>query len=148
MSYPGQHYPPNQQNYYPAPRAAGYGPPGGSPANMDTRPRYNNYQSPSGPSSPQSPQSPQSPYGQSGYHQGGYHQGGHHQGGHNQGGYNQGGYNQGGYNQGGHGQVSYRPGPPPPPQHSQMFNSQVGNQYTFQYSQCTGKRKVSHFYQR
>ena len=41
------------------------------------------------------------------------------------------------YNQG-----QFHP-PPPPPQASQMFNQQVGQQYTFQYSQCTGKRKVS-----
>jgi hypothetical protein len=40
------------------------------------------------------------------------------------------------YNQG-----NYR-APPPPPQQAQMFNQQMGNQYMFQYSQCTGKRKV------
>ena len=32
--------------------------------------------------------------------------------------------------------------PPPPPQQAQMFHQQVGQQYTFQYSNCTGKRKV------
>ena len=32
--------------------------------------------------------------------------------------------------------------PPPPPQQAQMFNQQMGQQYTFQYSNCTGKRKV------
>jgi len=32
--------------------------------------------------------------------------------------------------------------PPPPPQQAQMFHQQVGNQYMFQYSQCTGRRKV------
>jgi metacaspase-1 len=41
---------------------------------------------------------------------------------------------------------AYRQGnygaPPPPPQHAQMFNQQMGQQYTFQYSNCTGKRKV------
>ena len=41
---------------------------------------------------------------------------------------------------------SYHPGPygppPPPPQIAQSFNHQIGGQYTFQYSQCTGKRKV------
>ena len=34
-------------------------------------------------------------------------------------------------------------GAPPPPQHAQMFNQQMGQQYTFQYSNCTGKRKVT-----
>lgn len=32
--------------------------------------------------------------------------------------------------------------PAPPPQHAQIFNQQVGNQYTYQYSNCSGKRKV------
>ncbi len=36
--------------------------------------------------------------------------------------------------------------PPPPPQNAQIFNQQMGQQYTFQYSQCTGKRKVSSSY--
>src|SRR5579859_6173752 len=39
-------------------------------------------------------------------------------------------------------QVEQYGAPPPPPQQAQMFNQQVGNQYTFQYSNCSGKRKV------
>lgn len=38
-------------------------------------------------------------------------------------------------------QQSRHGAPPPPPQHAQVFNHQVGG-YTYQYSNCTGKRKV------
>jgi metacaspase-1 len=103
MSYPGQHYHVNHQDYYAPPQQPPpnqgqfYGPPPGAPPpNMASRPNYN-YHAPNGPPVD---------------------------------------YNHNAYAQG-----QYR-APPPPPQHAQMFNQQVGNQYTFQYSACTGKRKV------
>jgi len=39
-------------------------------------------------------------------------------------------------------EYQYADQPIPVPHHHQSFHPQLGNQYQFQYSQCTGRRKV------
>ncbi|KIH86412.1 metacaspase [Sporothrix brasiliensis 5110] len=117
--FPGQNYGPGHHGGGYGPPQGGYGPPQGG---------YGGYGPPPGP--------PPQGYDQYGYPQQQYPPQGYQQPPPQQ--YQQGGYQQGGYQQGGYDNR----GAAPPPQQAQSFGHGAPSDYTFQYSNCTGKRKA------
>ncbi|CAP59680.1 uncharacterized protein PODANS_1_690, partial [Podospora anserina S mat+] len=170
-SFPSLKYLQEQNMSYGGYPGQGYGPSGGGGGGYQQSPApqgYGQYPPPQQGYGQPPPQHHQQGYGQPPPQHGGYQQGGYQQGGYQQGGYQQqhGGYQPpqqqqyyqppqhpppphldsygyptagGGY--GGHRGQSTRAGPPPPSGH-QEFGHGAPAGYTFQYSNCTGKRRA------